>query len=1295
MSEYAATQIPKPCDEQAFERCNKVLWCCILGDDTVQLHGRRGQPQHGVDLTGIRDDQPDSIVGVQCKLKSEGQKLTEAEVRDEVAKALTFSPPLSEYIIVTTAPDDSAMHQLALELSISASKDRAKPIKVRVWGWGTLEQAIRRYPEAVSAFDPSHTAQGDQILREVGELSGSMEIVRQEMAVIHRSVTQGQGVGPIVADTAVQSVLERQVNSYTELVSSDPDTARRLLQKLQAELDDDVRADIRFRVAANIAACDFNLADAEAAARGFIAAYGLDPENPKAIAHRALGLLLLGDWTTLKEFAETKLVEQPDNALLAAHYVRGMIADPTVSDPLGQLPAIVRSTPEVAEAHIFWLMDRGSYGEWWAVAIAAHEAYPDSDAVKDMYAGALLERIVSRVGALDRMSLTEDEHADVETAIGIYETLWPQVRDDPRRAREEPVSVPINLVVAYRLRNQVQEAVKVANEALARFPGNAHVAKAAAAVLMEQGEGAQAGSLLSNIEIDQETVVMRFGVAMATGDWDTLSDLVDNHLAVFPETERASARAARVLINLRRAPANERRTILETGLEECRSDVRASILLAGSAREYGLEDLGSECFAAALTALHGGDDGLRARLSIANEAMARRNPGTGAEMLVGRLPLDRNTFELRLLAQALIYDYPIRQRAIRFFADLDPKVRSLPDFEKYQGILHVNRGVPADAVDHFSAAFELEASLRNLLHLIGVHHRLGNRDSIAALLRREGIDTLPGSPRARVDLAHVLLSLGEGKRALKLGYEAVVDGLEHADVVRSFLGLIIEDGMGPAPPQTDALGPVVTTGTWIRLTSEHGESYEALVGEDADRPWGARADPSNSFVAKALGLKIGGVFEHIAVSGLRDTWTVTEVKPRWLQAFHYLGKDFGRRFPDAQGFASIPMPQDDIEPVLEQVRRHSEAWSRRAEVYTVKGIPIALAAGDWPGGGIAFADYLTSIGEGLRVCYGTEEELSEAHMLIKLNRRSGAVLDAVTAWFAAGLGVLPVLENRLGPLAIPRSEFARIQELEARFGGVQEGETMTLMYQDGQYVRRIITPDDQARQLEEFQSRLAAIEDACAVESVVVPDGLPESGDQLLKVPFGDAFIPAVIAGQERLLLSEDMMMRHVADRVFGTKGVWLQAVLLSAIQADSMKWRAYCEAVVQLAAHRHGHVFVSVPVLLSVFEDDTSTELVRLKALSSCFGSADADDISHVEVAAQFINVIWHHGARALTKVETATNILLRALLCDDRGEVGAQRAQALARKLNEAPRAHLANWLSQGSIRAPDRDGEEGSDA
>lgn len=76
MSELAATRIPKPSDEHAFERRNEVLWRCILKDAGVQLLGRRGQRQYGVDIVGYRDKAPDRFVGIQCKLIGEGKPAT-------------------------------------------------------------------------------------------------------------------------------------------------------------------------------------------------------------------------------------------------------------------------------------------------------------------------------------------------------------------------------------------------------------------------------------------------------------------------------------------------------------------------------------------------------------------------------------------------------------------------------------------------------------------------------------------------------------------------------------------------------------------------------------------------------------------------------------------------------------------------------------------------------------------------------------------------------------------------------------------------------------------------------------------------------------------------------------------------------------------------------------------------------------------------------------------------------------------------------------------------------------------
>ena len=1279
MSELTATQIPKPSDEQAFERCNEILWRDILKDESFKTYGRRGQRQDGVDLTGIREGAPGQIVGVQCKLKGAGEKLTEDEVRTEVAKALTFTPLLSEYIIVTTAPDDAKLDSLALDLSKSVSKDREINLKVRVLGWGCLEREIRRHPRALNAFDPSHTPHGDRLEQKMEDQYGKV------MAALHAlGIRPGtQAIHPAASDTNAHTALERQINDYADLASTNPETAIGLLQKLQDALEDDATNLIRFRVASNIAACQFELGEEEIAAQGFIAAYDLDPGNPKAIANKAFGLLLQDDWPSLKAFAETQLLEFPDNATLAAHYIQGSAADTAITDSLTLVPEAVRGTPEVTEAYVRWLAGRGGHGGWWDAAIAAHEAYPDNAALKKIYANALLDRTLLGVGLPYGRVFSAKERADIETAISIYEARWPQIRDVARHTRDEAVSVPLNLILAYCMLHQGGKAIAIGEEALARFAGNPTVKKYVATALIEEDKVERALALISELDVDCETVIMRFSIGMATKDWRAVLDLIDSHFETFPEAKRDLARGARVRANVELAPPEGRRSILEAEQNTFQGNARATIGLAQVARIHGFDDLATKYFAAAQQALERGDDGFPSRLSVAQEAIARGEPGTAADMLSGHLPLDRDSAELRLLAQALVNDYPIRDRAVQFFNELAHEVRSLLVFQQMEGILHINRGVPRDAIGPFSVAFEQQPFIDNLMHLIIAHFGISDRDAIAALLQRDKIDALPGPPLDRIDFCHVLLDFGEGARALALGYQVLIDGLEYAEVVMKFFGLILKFTQN----RLDDFNGVVAHGVWVRLTQSQGEPYEALVGEADNRPWGEKADPANAFIAKALGLKVGDTFEHVnATTGATQTWTVSEVKPRWLQAFHHLSGTFGQRFPDAQGFASVTMAEGDIEPALELVRHRSEAARNRANLYLVENIPIAFVVGDRPSGSIAFAEYLISIGEGVRVCVGSADEIAEALTLIEANDRSGAVLDALTAWCAAGLGVFSILEERLGPLAIPASELQHLKAMTNDRENMASEDTMSLTYQDGQYIRHIATAKEHAQQVALVRSSVEAIEKACRVEPVVIPDNLSELGERLLRLSSGDAVAPAVLAGQDRLLLCEDMMMRHQARPAFGAKGVWLQTVLISALRAAAMTLSAYSDALVQLAAQRHGFVQISAAVLFSVFERDMSRELVQLQTLCTYIGNKNAELVSHIGMAAEFINRIWSNGSPHDHKVQKATNHLFQALLYRNRGDEWVTWAAVLSLRLTNAPKDSLLSWCKGHSLSIKD---------
>ena len=1274
MSEYAATQIPKPKDEHTFERQCEVLWRRVIKDPNLKIHGRRGQRQHGVDLVGNRDGDPERIVGVQCKLRGDGVALTEAEVTDEVSKALTFKPPLSEYIIVTTASDDAKLDRLARELSISVSEDRSKNLNVQVFGWGSLEREIQRYPDALRAFDPSHTPHGDLVVQKLHDFLAkedqTHEVPVQPATTDTKFPYQGTVEAIDIGLTAADA-LERQIDNLVELIETHPEAALASFKRLQESLEDGVSDHVRFRVLANIAACKLRLGDEEAAAQGFVDAFDLDPDNPKAIANKAVGLHLQGDWPALKAFAEPRLKKFPENATLAACFVRGAVADASIGDPLALLPEAVLGTTEVDAAHIQWLRDAGTHGDWWEAAISAHDAHPDDKTIAEVYAAALLDRALDGKGLSYGQALSAASQADVEEAVRVLEKRWGDVLGESESVRGEFASVAHNLMVAYQMQLETTRVVKLGTQALKMFPTEASIAAYTALALLAEGEFERAESLVSDAEVCPQTASVLLDVRIANERWDEVFDLVDNHLDAFQESERERAQAAKACAEAELAPPEQRRSIMEVARDWALRDPRALTMLARGARVHGLESLADGFFSAAKDAVEQQDGEMVVRFALAMEAMDRRDLATVVNLLVDHVSPERDSPALRILARALAFRTPIRDAAIQFFQRLHPEVRDLPAIQSLEGCLHYNRGVPGLATALLEAAFEHFADMESLMVLIQAHIGAGDEDAARTLVHREGVDGLPGGADARIKFCHVCLEFGEPLRALELGYETLLIGQDDEEVVTGFLTLVLKATMNLAEDH----GSAVARGAWVRLVGDSGSTYEALVGEAADRPWGQREDPSNPFLVNAMGLQVGGSFEWTDAIGRKETWTVSEVKPRWLRAFHSVSSNFSQRFPSANAFAVFPVKEDDIQPALDHVRRVSESERKIADLYLVRNIPLAVVARHYPWGPIGYAGYLTSIGEALRTCQGNAYERAHALDLIENNGRKGAVLDALTAWWVAALDVFEVLEERLGPLAMPAVEQKHFLKIIHRFDESPDQEAMGLSYRDGEYYREVLSPESQAAHTSRAKELLALVEKHCELVPYDVPDDLSEDGEALLEVVDSEDLAPVIVAGSQRLLLCEDQFMRQLGETAFGTKGVWLQAVLLSAAEAGTMPLAKYREAVVFLAANDHEHVTVNLPVLLAAFQDDND-DLVQLRILCKFVGNQSAEPSSHIGLSAEFINTIWGGSTFPDLKIQRATGIVLEALLLRNRRDDWSKWGAWLYGKLSGPPRKYLENW-------------------
>lgn len=146
-------QIPPPQNWEDFEQLCCDLWRAIWNDPGTLRNGRRGQPQHGVDIYGQPDDNK-HWAGVQCKGKEYllHSKLTKKELVKEVEKAKKFRPRLSEFILATTGPKDAAIEELARKISDEHEKQGV--FRVSVFSWRDIQDRLADHPEIAKKHYP-------------------------------------------------------------------------------------------------------------------------------------------------------------------------------------------------------------------------------------------------------------------------------------------------------------------------------------------------------------------------------------------------------------------------------------------------------------------------------------------------------------------------------------------------------------------------------------------------------------------------------------------------------------------------------------------------------------------------------------------------------------------------------------------------------------------------------------------------------------------------------------------------------------------------------------------------------------------------------------------------------------------------------------------------------------------------------------------------------------------------------------------------------------------------------------
>jgi hypothetical protein len=200
------TDLPRPKSWDEFEDiCTDVLkrtW----GDPYVVRHGRLGQRQSGVDCYGfpkhLGGANSKKYAGAQCK---ETDTLTIDIVIEEVEKARKFTPGLTEYLLMTTAPRDATLQE--------SIRTQHWPFdRVHVMFWDDISLELSGHDDLLLKHFPNwmkRTTTEEQVLSMV--LSSEPEDYRYD---------DGTGVFFNKSDVSLRIVFERGEESNEEFHES-------------------------------------------------------------------------------------------------------------------------------------------------------------------------------------------------------------------------------------------------------------------------------------------------------------------------------------------------------------------------------------------------------------------------------------------------------------------------------------------------------------------------------------------------------------------------------------------------------------------------------------------------------------------------------------------------------------------------------------------------------------------------------------------------------------------------------------------------------------------------------------------------------------------------------------------------------------------------------------------------------------------------------------------------------------------------------------------------------------------
>lgn len=1310
--DLGALQIAAPTDWSAFERLCRDLWARVWDNSELQLNGRTGQAQSGVDVFGNIKKQAGNTGGIQCKKRDlfVDDSLTVGELSGIVEEAKTFNPTLREFVIAYTGKRNTALQEEARKIS-DANQGQGL-FSVRVCSWDDIKDLLGPHSDLVEKYALIATGVSAKAIKEVKQTSDI--ILKLQVENIADTKAVAQNIGNLREDLGALTELTKSVVSGGELTgeySNEIDEIRNLINShrpkeafdrieiLEKRVRSDVAPYIKFRILTNKAACLSSIGEDEKAGLLFIEAFQYNSEDEKALCNKALGLLFVGQREEAIKVVEEVLSKNPTSQRAYELLAYASAPADNLQSIIDKIPEVLRKNESIAYAIGHAARERAmekEMMEWLETALKNTDPTKPAPDLKATIATAILQTFEKRHDIQAGMQLTSSDKERLERAVSLL--------DDAISALENSETLKYrtswvgNRAVANKLLGNQEKALADAEYAIRLQPDNPGFLRQKAFLLHEMGKSDEAITLFRELlgnEKVPEVALLLAGIFHDRNDDDFAIPILEESLKNTGKPTDLLSEEKRLLIHayMRKERYDDARKIVN----ELRSTSPGSVvdLVIAARIEKRASNLAEHA----------------RLLDEARTYVAEATPLRGAFELADEL------YASKRYADA----WPLYERLVdpRSGSPLTSKlIYSYYEAELYEKALEAARLVPEKAKSRF--VYDVEVSILDSMgdlkgaiaasekYLVMHPEDLAFKVKWATNLLRDGqLDKLDNFLREPMQLSQFAEDLrfnasrqlawlysqrNQSLKALEIAYQLRKGSPRNGDAHTTYMGIFfdrekaLDNQLSPTEVGVDTAVAVEEHGStkrWYVIEKDPGNDKDALSPED-------------HLAKRLMGKKVNDEIVQDEGKLSETRLKVTEIKSKYVYALHDTMEKFPHLFaegdnPPIKRFTVKTNPESEEEKnqllqILDTTAAGDEHILRVQKLYEEGKLTIGTFANlidrdpitIW--GGLVNNPHI-----GIRCCAGTLEERREA---INTAHEAKAVAVDLTALLTLGsMKSLELLKGSFAEILVAQSTIDLLTQEIADKGGMSSKGFMTVWKEDGKYHRREVSAEDIQKQID----FLTKIKEWLGVNAIVAPMTeilkLPRERRERLYETIGESFVDTMMIAKEHEcpIYTDDHGTRAIAKNDFSVDGFWTQVLAIAGFDKGTVTSEELEAMNTSLCELNYRHTTISALTLMHtarkmnwVAAGSFTTVLVGITGPKIEIGSA-------MVVAVEFFYQLWKEPVLSDLQREGLVFAVLDAVAQGkDRVEVIKYAAALIQRRFQQAPVAgkHLlrlvAAWRS-----------------